>query len=149
MRSFALGRAGPSVWRIAVANASPLGFDRRGDPSHTGRVPSSPQNTDEAVEWMRKHFQAEASEGIDAVYEFEVSGDDGGVWHATVSDGMGEVRFGHAQEPSVRFRIRDEDCWALLAGRENADLLYLAGRLEVEGDLSLALKMRTLFRAPE
>lgn len=98
---------------------------------------------------MRKHFQAEASLGLEASYEFDVSGPTGGVWHTTIADGMGGVRFGPAPAPDVRFRIADEACWRLLAGRENADLLYLADRLEVEGDLSLALKMRTLFRVPE
>ena len=112
-------------------------------------MPDSPQNVDEAVEWMRKHFKSEASEGLEASYEFDVSGPTGGVWHTRISDGMGDVRFGPAAAPDVRFRIVDDACWALLAGRENADLLYLADRLEVEGDLSLALKMRTLFRAPE
>jgi predicted lipid carrier protein YhbT len=38
------------------------------------------------------------------------------------------------------------DFFGILAGRENADLLFTAGRIEVEGDLSLALKMRKLFR---
>lgn len=98
---------------------------------------------------MRKHFNAAASEGIVATYEFDLRGGGGGTWHAEVSDGMGNVRTGRAASPDVRFRLSDEDCWALLAGRENADLLYLADRLEVEGDLSLALKMRNLFRAPE
>ena len=109
----------------------------------------SPSNIDEAIDWMRKYFRADASEGLDVVYEFAVEGPSGGVWHATVADGMGDVRFGPARAPDVRFRIADDVCWRLLAGRENADLLYLADRLEVEGDLSLALKMRTLFRAPE
>ena len=45
------------------------------------------------------------------------------------------------------FRLPAEDYFALLVGRENADLLYMAGRLEIDGDLALALKIRPLFRA--
>jgi len=48
---------------------------------------------------------------------------------------------------NARFRLRASDFFAVLAGRENADLLSTAGRIEVEGDLSIALKMRKLFRA--
>ena len=37
------------------------------------------------------------------------------------------------------------DFFAVLGGSANPDLLYTADRLTVEGDLSLALKLRRLF----
>lgn len=104
---------------------------------------------DEVVDWLRKQFQSSAAEGFDAVFEYVVSGGSGGVLHFRVDDGMLDVRHRPAAEPAVRFRLSDEDCWAVLAGVENADLLYLAGRPEIEGDSSLALKVRSLFRTPE
>jgi predicted lipid carrier protein YhbT len=103
---------------------------------------------DEAVDWLRKQFQSSAAEGLEAVFEYVVSGDSGGVLHFRVDDGMLDVRRGPGKLPDVRFRVSDEDCWAVFAGNENADLLYLGGRLEIEGSLSLALKLRSLFRAP-
>ena len=109
-------------------------------------MPGPPESLDEAVEWLRKHFQSSAAQGVRATYEYVLSGDQGGVLHVRVDDGMGEIRNGPACEPDVRFRLSDRDCWAVLAGRENADLLYLGGRLEIEGNLSLALKVRNLFR---
>jgi predicted lipid carrier protein YhbT len=54
---------------------------------------------------------------------------------------------GPAARASAIFRLDADDCFALLAGRENGHLLYLAGRVEVEGDLSLAGRLGRLFAA--
>ncbi len=66
-----------------------------------GSTAPGPACLDQALEWLRKHFNAEAA----------------------------------------------QDFLAIPAGRANADWLFLEDRIEVEGDLSLALRMRKLFRS--
>ena len=44
------------------------------------------------------------------------------------------------------FRIGAHDFFAVLAGRENPDLLFMADRLAVDGDLALALTLRKIFQ---
>ena len=44
------------------------------------------------------------------------------------------------------FHLSAEDYFSILAGGENADLLYMAGRIAIDGDMSRALKLRTYFR---
>ena len=81
-----------------------------------------------------------------ARYELDLRGPGGGPLRVSVDGGRVEV----APEPDpaadVRLRLDARDYFAVLEGRENADLLYMAGSLEIEGDLSLAIKLRTLFR---
>ena len=48
---------------------------------------------------------------------------------------------------AVRFRLTAQDFLAILAGLANADWLFREDRIEVEGDLSLALRLRKLFPA--
>jgi predicted lipid carrier protein YhbT len=48
----------------------------------------------------------------------------------------------------VIFRLSASDFFAILAGTQNPDLLFMADRLQAEGDLSLALKVRSLFSTP-
>ena len=109
---------------------------------------ASPTNLDEAIDWLRKSFDPVAASGLDVAYQLELSGPGGGEFFVRVSQGRPEIGPGQADSPDVRFRLAAADYFGILAGRENADLLYMGGRLEIEGDLSLAMKLRSLFRAP-
>jgi putative sterol carrier protein len=101
---------------------------------------------DDAVDWFRKSFRSEAAEGLCARYELRLAGPRGGSIRVSVADGTASIEPGEAPDADVRMRVSLDDWFAVLEGRENVDLLYMAGRLEIEGDLSLAVKLRTLFR---
>ena len=107
---------------------------------------SAPHTLDEAVEWLRKHYQAEPARAVCARYAVELSGSEGGAISMAIEDGELNLAKASDPRPDVCLRLAAEDWFGILGGRENADLLYLAGRLEIDGDLSLAMKLRTLFR---
>lgn len=100
-----------------------------------------------ALEWLRKHFDAEAARGASAAYRMELSGPGGGRFLLRVEDGLLDLLPGSDAPAQVVLRLAAADYYGILAGRENADLLYMAGRIEVEGDLQRAMKLRTYFRA--
>jgi putative sterol carrier protein len=104
-----------------------------------------PRTLEASLDWLRKHFDPGSARGAAAVYQVELSGPDGGVFQVEVADGRLEARHGPAARPGAVFRLADRDWFGVLSGRENADLLYMAGRIEVEGDLALAVKLRTFF----
>ena len=104
------------------------------------------RTVDEAVEWLRKHFRAEEARGLDAVYEIELTGAGGGRLGLSIRGERARIESGPAAAADVRLRLPARDYFGILEGTENADLLYMAGRLEIDGDLSLAVKLRTLFR---
>ena len=107
----------------------------------------APCTVDEAVEWLREHFDAEPARGIRVVYGMDLSGPSGGGITLRVADGSLDVFPELAAEVDICFRMSAADYYAVLAGHENPDLLYMAGRIEIEGDHSRALKIRTLFHA--
>ena len=49
---------------------------------------AEPTCVDEAIDWLRKHFQPRAAEGLQAVFAIELSGADGGAILLRVRDGM-------------------------------------------------------------
>lgn len=108
---------------------------------------AGPTSIDAAMDWLRKSFQPDCASGVNVVYHFDLAGPDGGSLAVGVLDGRLEISRGRPEAPDVRMALSACDYFGVLAGRENADLLYMAGRLEIEGDLSLAMKLRTLFRA--
>ena len=109
--------------------------------------PPGPEDLQSAVRWMREHFDAEAAAELNAVYQFELSGERGGHVAFRVAGPVASFACERAPKPDVCFRVSAEDWFGILTGRENADLLYMAGRLEIDGDLGLAVRLRNLFRA--
>lgn len=113
--------------------------DRAPDPR-----PSSPA---EALEWLRKRFDAEAAADCEATFALELAGADGGALGVRVENGRLELSEGDLQPADLRFRIAAHDFYDVLAGRANPDMLFMEERLRVEGDLGLALRFRRLFGA--
>jgi len=107
---------------------------------------SSPQTIPEAVTWLRDHFDADGACGLNATYQFDLAGPAGGALVVRIDDGKAEIREGSEPSRDVAFRLEACDYWDILAGRENVDLLIMKGRLEIDGDLRLASKVRRIFR---
>jgi predicted lipid carrier protein YhbT len=107
-----------------------------------------PASLDEAADWLRKRFDPESAVGLHLRYAFELTGAGGGWLGVRVADGRLDVGPAVPPEPDVRLRLDARDFFGVLAGRENADMLFMSGRLEVDGDHVLALKLRRIFRAP-
>ena len=107
-----------------------------------------PSSIDEALQWFRDGFRSEAARDLCVRYRIELAGEAGGAFGLLVDRGRLEASEEGDWPPDVVFRLSAEDFFALLAGRENPDMLFMAERLRVEGDLSLALELRKLFAAP-
>jgi len=106
-----------------------------------------PGSIADVLEWLRKNFDAERSRRIRVAYQFELTGSGGGSVWARVADGDLDLGRGECADPDVVFRVEAALFFGVLGGRINPDLLFMERKLEVEGDLSLALKLRSLFSA--
>lgn len=82
--------------------------------------------------------------GADAVYHFNLSGEDGGNFHVTLTDGQGTAGPGAPENPGCTIIMSAADFKAMAAGAANATGLFMSGRLRIQGDMGLALKLQSL-----
>jgi NAD(P)-dependent dehydrogenase (short-subunit alcohol dehydrogenase family)/acyl dehydratase/putative sterol carrier protein len=97
-------------------------------------------------ELMPDSFRPEKAEGIDAVFQYRISGPGGGQWYASVKDRTCEVVRGEHPKPTTTIIISDKDFLALTQNKLNAMQAFTSGRLKVEGDLMKSQLIGKLFK---
>ena len=105
----------------------------------------SPATVREFFEALPSRFHADAAEGVTAVYQFDLSGDQGGQYQLHVADQACRVSPGLHPSPNVTLSMAGEDCVAILEGRLSGVSAYLSGRLRVDGDIGLAMRLAAYF----
>ena len=90
-------------------------------------------------------FDPAAAVGVNAIIQFELSGDGGGTWHVTVADGTCEVASGPHADPTLVVVASADNWLKVVAGSLDPQLAFLTGRLKVRGDMGLAMRLRALF----
>jgi len=91
-------------------------------------------------------FQADKAGGVDVVFQFKISGADGGEWHVGVKDGACECLEGAHSAPTTTILMSDEDFVAMIGGKLNAMQAYTSGKLKIEGDLMKSQLIEKLFK---
>ena len=84
--------------------------------------------------------------GMNGIFQFDLSGENGGVWHVTLADGDGHVAEGPAENPCVTISMAADDFVALTEGKLDGTMAFMSGKLKVKGDMGLAMKLQTLLR---
>lgn len=79
---------------------------------------------------------------IGATYRFELSGDGGGTWLATLKNPPKIEEADGAADCILK--LAAADYVELMEGRVEAPQLFFAGKLQIEGDLGLAMKLGSL-----
>jgi putative sterol carrier protein len=91
-------------------------------------------------------FQADRATGLDVVFQFDISGPDGGAWSVIVKEGECEVADGSHANPTTTIRMEDKDFVALISGDLNAMSAYTSGKIKIEGDLMKSQLIEKLFK---
>ncbi|RJQ08125.1 MAG: hypothetical protein C4551_05720 [Bacillota bacterium] len=101
--------------------------------------------TAEIFEEMGKRVAANpaAIAGLKANFQFDLSGDDGGTWHVNVADGKAEVGSGPTQA-NVTILMSAADFKSMVAGTLNATQAFMTGKLKIQGDMSLAMRLQSI-----
>jgi putative sterol carrier protein len=86
-----------------------------------------------------------AAEDLDAVYQFDLKGDHGGQYHILVQDRTCVVKDGVHADPHVTLSMTAEDCIKVLNGQLSGMMMAMSGRLQVTGDVGLAMQLKSLF----
>jgi putative sterol carrier protein len=103
------------------------------------------QTPQEMLDELITRFQPSAAEGLSAIYQLNLSGEGGGIWHMTVADQQCLLASGPASQADVIIGMTAIDWANLLAKTLDAYTAYFSGRLQIEGDMGLVMRLQALF----
>ncbi|PTX54994.1 SCP-2 sterol transfer family protein [Melghirimyces profundicolus] len=86
----------------------------------------------------------EPIQGMETVYQFELSGDDSGVFQLKLSEGTAGVEEGTPHEADCTIQMDSEDFKEMLLGNLNATAAFMSGKLRVKGDMGKAMKLQSV-----
>jgi putative sterol carrier protein len=98
------------------------------------------------VENHPKAFQPELAEGVDAVIQYALTGEEGGNYIITIKDGVCTTAEGLAENPNMTLTADAQDFKDVLLGKANGMNYFMMGRLKLSGDLNLAMKLTSFFK---
>ena len=90
-------------------------------------------------------FVADASDGVDATYQFTLKGDGGGTWHVKVADGGMEVGQGGVDAPDSTIEAKSGDWVKIVNGDMSGMRAVMTRKMKVGGNVTLARKMQQMF----
>lgn len=93
-----------------------------------------------------KAFKPEAAEGVDAVIQYHLTGEEGGDWIITIHEGKCTVAPGNAENPKMTMTADASDFRDVLLGKANGMQYFMQGKLKLAGDLNLAMKLTSFFK---
>jgi len=94
---------------------------------------------------MKAAFKAEKAAGVDLVFQYKISGPDGGQWHVIVKDGACEYHEGLHEAPTCTLLAAAGDFLDISFGKLDAMVAFAAGKLKVEGDMMKVQMLGRLF----
>lgn len=97
---------------------------------------------------MPANLNADAAKGMNAVIQFNLTGDGGGNYYVTIKDGTCTVTEGAHQSPNMTMTMAAQDYVDMIAGKLNGQMAFMSGKLKIAGDMGLAMKMQSLFKRP-
>lgn len=97
---------------------------------------------------MPTFYNPAAAVGLTKTFQWNITGEEAGVWALKIVDGAAEVVEGGVEKPDVTMTVGDKDCIAIMDGSLDPMSAFMSGRLKVAGDMMLATRLQTMFRRP-
>jgi putative sterol carrier protein len=102
-------------------------------------------SVNEVFEKMPQVFNAGAAAGLNVIFQFHITGAEGGDWNVVIKDGTCAVSKGVHENPSVTLTMSDADWLAMCNGTLNGMMAFMTGRLKATGDIMVAQRIQSLF----
>jgi len=93
-------------------------------------------------------FLPEKAQGVDAVIQYRFTGEQAGEWVMTIAGGTCQVAPGTAPNPKLTITAPGQDYVEIALGKLDAMTAFAGGKLKLQGDLALAMKLMGFFKRP-
>lgn len=84
--------------------------------------------------------------GMNATYQFDLTGEGGGEHWVKLADEAAEMGTGQAENISITITMAASDFMDLVAGKLDGTMAFMSGKLKVKGDMGLAMKLQQVLR---
>jgi putative sterol carrier protein len=98
----------------------------------------------ELFEAMPARLNTAAAAGLNKTIQWNITGDDAGVWAIEIINSAGRLIPGGVEKPDVTFTVNSKDWLAMAEGKLNAMNAVMMGKLKVAGDMGLAMRVPQL-----
>lgn len=84
--------------------------------------------------------------GVNAIYAFDLSGEQPGQYHISLKDGTADVGEGVPENPNITITMKSEDFVDLATGKLDGTMAFMSGKIKIKGDMGLAMKLQSVLR---
>jgi putative sterol carrier protein len=81
---------------------------------------------------------------INAIYQFNIAGPDGGSWSVDCTQPGGKIQAGNSPDAKCTVAATDQAFLDIVNGRLNAQMAFMSGKLKIQGDMGLAMKLQQI-----
>ncbi len=103
------------------------------------------ENIVQVFDLMPERFLPDQAGDMDTVIQMDLSGDDGGQWTLLVKDGTLSITAGTHADADMTMSMQASDWLDIANGEANSMALFMQGKIRVNGDMGIAMKMQTMF----
>ncbi len=93
---------------------------------------------------LKDNIPSDKVKDLNATYQWELTGDGGGKWFAKFLDGEIDIGEGETENPDITITVATQDWMDIVSGKLNGQMAFLQGKLKVQGDMTLAMKLQSL-----
>ncbi len=93
-----------------------------------------------------KAFIPEKAAGLEAIVQYHLTGDEGGDFIIQIGDDKCSVSEGVAEDPVMTMTADGIYFRDVLLGKEDGMKGFMEGKLQLAGDLNLAMKLTSFFK---
>ena len=100
-------------------------------------------NPKEVFEGMNTKLTAnpESVAGMNCIYQFDITGDDGGKWFVDLMGDMPDIAAGVKDDANCTITMAGQDLVDITSGKLNGQMAFMTGKLKIAGDMGLAMKL--------
>ncbi len=106
---------------------------------------TGPKNIIQAIEGMTLSIDPNKAKDLDATIQFNVSGESGGNYYLTISNGKCDFSEGSTPAPTLTIET-PADIWLKIARNEmSGPMALMTGKYKARGQMGLLMKMDKIF----
>ncbi len=107
--------------------------------------PHAAKTCEDLLRSMPLGFNPDAAGGMEAIYQFEVTGSESFTAHLQISGGICTYHPGPAAKPDVIVKTPADIWLAVSKGELDGQQAFMNGKYKVDGDISLLMRLKSIF----